>query len=403
MLISKEFLNRAPIRLLVWGVLAALAVLAFNGAMVRQEQRARERSLLFLAASPEQGRLVFREKGCVRCHSVNGRGGNVGPELAGINKRGSNVSALITAMWDHAPRMFERMHADGVSYPSLNYDEVAQLLTYLYMSGHVDKTGDAEHGRAVFTAKGCERCHSNTGNVAGNTAKLAGVNGIMDWSAAYWTHAPEMGRAAEESKIAWPQLENSELRDLYAFLHPTSSDVLLGDPERGWRAFQQKGCAGCHSIRAAYQLAGPNFGPEHQLPESFSEMTELMLSRSPQMQKSMARQGSQYPTLSAQEMSDIFAFLYSLRYVEPTGSPQVGASVFGWRGCSRCHGENAEGTSRAPSLHGRSYNSVALAAALWRHGQQMYAETRRRGLGWPTLTNEDVGDLLAFVNTPVPR
>jgi hypothetical protein len=133
------------------------------------------------------------------------------------------------------------------------------------------------------------------------------------------------------------------------------------------------------------------------------ELGGAMVSHSPQMEKAMARQGITHPKLSAQEMTDIFAFLYSLRYVEPTGSPHVGASVFQWRGCSRCHGGNAEGSARAPALRGRTYNSISLAVALWRHGQQMHAQTRQLGLGWPTLAEDDVGDLLAFLNLPAER
>jgi hypothetical protein len=41
--------------------------------------------------------------------------------------------------------------------------------------------------------------------------------------------------------------------------------------------------------------------------------------------------------------------------------------------------------------------------ALWRHGQQMHAQTRQLGLGWPTLAEDDVGDLLAFLNLPAER
>ena len=392
---------RVRTRLLIWAVLAALAVLAFKGAMVRQQQRARERSLLFLGASPEQGGVVFREKGCVRCHSINGHGGSVGPELSRISKHEANVPSLITAMWNHAPRMFERMRTDRISYPSLSYDEVAQLLTFLYVSAHTDMAGDPANGKVIFAKRGCGHCHSEHGDNDDKRITLAVLNGISAWTASYWTHAVEMNRSVVASKGAWPQLEKGDVRDLYAFTHPNHNEVVLGDPERGWRTFQKKGCAGCHSIRDTYQLVGPNLGAEQQVPGTFSEFGELMLNHSPQMQKAMAEQGTQYPDLSAQEMSDVLAFLYSLRYVEPGGSPQVGASVFTWRGCSRCHGENAEGTSRAPSLHGRNYNSVALAVALWRHGQHMYAETRNRGLGWPTLTEEDVGDLLAFLNTPV--
>jgi hypothetical protein len=125
-----------------------------------------------------------------------------------------------------------------------------------------------------------------------------------------------------------------------------------------------------------------------------------MVSHSPLMEQAMARQGIARPQLSAQEMTDVFAFLYSLRYADPAGSPHVGASVFMWRGCSRCHGEKAEGTARAPALRGRTYNSISLAVALWRHGQRMYAQTGPVGIGWPTLVESDVGDLLAFLNSP---
>ncbi len=147
-------------------------------------------------------------------------------------------------------------------------------------------------------------------------------------------------------------------------------------------------------------MEGPNLGPERPLPETFTELGGDMVSHSPLMEQAMARQGIARPQLSAQEMTDVFAFLYSLRYVDPAGSPHVGASVFKWRGCSRCHGEHAEGTARAPALRGRSYNSISLAVALWRHGQKMYAQTGPVGIGWPTLVESDVGDLLAFLNSP---
>jgi hypothetical protein len=31
----------------------------------------------------------------------------------------------------------------------------------------------------------------------------------------------------------------------------------------------------------------------------------------------------------------------------------------------------------------------------------MYRESRALGMGWPTLSEGDVGDLLAFLNSPV--
>jgi cytochrome c2 len=394
-----------PIRLIVWALLAAVAALAFTGAMVTQSRRARERWSLFLAGSPQEGSRVFRDKGCIRCHSVNGEGGKVAPDLGRKKPAQSSLPQLVTAMWNHAPQMWERMRADGVSYPSLSYDETAQLLAYLYMSRHVDDPGDPARGHELFESKRCVRCHAVRGvggRIGPDLAAVSDLTGPMEWTEALWNHASGMRQATEQEGIAWPQFQGHELRDLYAFVrhNASTSSVPQGDPERGWQAFQQKSCTGCHSIRTADQLEGPSFGPERQLPETFTELGGVMVSHSPQMEKAMARQGVTRPELSAQEMTDIFAFLYSLRYVEPAGSPHVGASVFNWRGCSRCHGENAQGSERAPGLRGRTYNSITLAVALWRHGQQMYAQTRQMGLGWPTLVEADVGDLLAFLNSP---
>jgi quinoprotein glucose dehydrogenase len=45
----------------------------------------------------ESGREIFTQKpeaGCVRCHSVNGHGGTIGPELAGLGLRSDRVSIL---------------------------------------------------------------------------------------------------------------------------------------------------------------------------------------------------------------------------------------------------------------------------------------------------------------------
>jgi hypothetical protein len=40
-----------------------------------------------------------------------------------------------------------------------------------------------------------------------------------------------------------------------------------------------------------------------------------------------------------------------------------------------------------------------MAAALWRHGPAMFRRTRDLGLPWPVLAENDVGDLITFLNT----
>jgi hypothetical protein len=40
-----------------------------------------------------------------------------------------------------------------------------------------------------------------------------------------------------------------------------------------------------------------------------------------------------------------------------------------------------------------------MAAALWRHGPAMFRRTRDLGLAWPVLAEDDIGELIAFLNT----
>ncbi|MGB9105209.1 MAG: c-type cytochrome [Terriglobales bacterium] len=399
-----------PRRLLVWGVIAIAAVLGFGGILATQSRRAQERWSTFLAASPVQGRAIFKSKGCVRCHAVNGVGGTLAPDLGRSQPAQSSVAQLVTAMWNHAPQMWDRMRVEKVSYPSLTYEEVAQLLAYLYISRRADEAGDAAHGKQLFAAKGCVRCHAvhgQGGTVGPDLAEVTGVNTPMAWTQAMWNHGSVMQAHMHDAGVEWPRFEGHELRDLFAYARQVSKpQPLAGDPEHGWKVFQGKSCTSCHAIKDEEgERVGPNLGPSRNLPPTFTQFGSLMWNHAPQMERAMRERGIERPQFGGEEMADLFAFLYSLRYVEPTGSPHVGESVFSWRGCSRCHGAEAQGTGRAPALRGRgrSYTSVALATELWAHGGRMYRESQQIGIGWPTLSESDVGDLLAFLNAPVQQ
>ncbi len=47
--------------------------------------------------SPEAGQLVF-EKTCAQCHTIYGKGGNVGPDLTGVGRE--NLDAILTNVFD---------------------------------------------------------------------------------------------------------------------------------------------------------------------------------------------------------------------------------------------------------------------------------------------------------------
>ena len=287
-------------------------------------------------------------------------------------------------------------------------------MSYLYVSGYLDNDGDVARGEKLFQERRCGQCHgeSSDGENRGRAVnQMTQADDPLSWTQALWNHASAMQANMKSMGIAWPRFQASDLRDLFAYVRhmrdPADNDPpdVGGDPDRGWALFQQKGCIRCHTVSSELGRVGPNLGAERKLPPTFSEFGAALLNHFPEMQSAMQVEKTGIPRFEDHDMMDVAVFLYSLHYLEPTGSPQVGKSIFGWRGCSRCHGENAEGTNQGPALRGRAktYTAVRLATNLWAHGERMYQNSQKSGQPWPTLQDSDIGHLLTFLNTSPER
>ena len=390
------------------GALVALLLLLF--AMNRQSDVIQRSTATQVAARPAEGITLFRSKGCATCHSGGQQTGAGAPELRQLPSA-STLPRLVAALWNHAPRMLESMHARHVPYPDLSYEEAGQLVAYLYLQGYNDGPGDADRGRQLFAAKHCIGCHNAGGPGAGSGPSLAAMtvpSTALIWTQVLWNHASNMQASMQRQGIAWPKFRENELRDLFAYVQQSGraaagDPMSEGDPDRGWKVFQEKGCGACHGLTREQGQIGAQFGPDHNLPPTYAQFGAAMLNHFPEMQRAMDMQRTPPPSFHAQEMQDLAVFLYSLHYLEPSGSPQVGASVFTWRGCAQCHGSEAEGGRLGPPLRGRgqTYTAVRLAADLWRHGASMYEKSQTTGQPWPTLQESDIGNLLSFLNTPL--
>ncbi len=406
-------------QLIIWGTTALATCVMLVAILARQQKQDSTRWSVFLLGDAHQGARLFRDKGCVHCHSVNGVGGKLASDLGVRRSPESSLPQLVTAMWNHAPRMWESIRAEKMGYPDLGYEDMAHLFSYLYVARYVDEPGDTQRGKRLFEAKGCARCHSlhtvgaasvpefPPGNFTGaRGSEIAGDS--LSWGQAMWNHARVMQERAQARGISWPRFESHEMNDLVAFLNDTagtqgSAEAPVADPGRGWQLFQQKGCIRCHSVQDGKDGIGPSLGPKHPLPDSFAQFAGSMWNHMPDMFAAMNSHGVASAEFQGRDLADIVAFLYSLHYFEPGGSPQVGESVFSWRGCAQCHGARAEGNRLGPALRGRgqTYTSIRLATALWRHGAEMTRETRSNNVTWPVLEEADVGHLLSFLNSPV--
>jgi cytochrome c2 len=71
-------------------------------------------------ADSARGRALFETLSCVECHSIDGKGGSIGPDLGKIVDRGFTPASLAATMWNHAPAMWTSMKEKGIRAGDLN-------------------------------------------------------------------------------------------------------------------------------------------------------------------------------------------------------------------------------------------------------------------------------------------
>ena len=71
------------------------------------------------SADSQRGEKIFQKQGCVRCHSVQGKGtSTVGPDLGRIVDRNFTPALLASTMWNHGPTMWSAMRQQGSRCPA---------------------------------------------------------------------------------------------------------------------------------------------------------------------------------------------------------------------------------------------------------------------------------------------
>lgn len=395
-------------RPIVWLVTTLIALTLLGGVLMWQHSR--RHSLSFLEGDPANGAFLFEAKGCLHCHAISGSGGHIASDLGRMTTSGrANLWELVTAMWNHAPQMWQQMQKEDLRPATMTESDVRDLFAFLYLVRYMDEPGDATRGRRLFESKGCIQCHAvrgQGGKIGPDLATISGIDTPIEWAQALWNHAPAMEKNISQAGVAWPRFEGGEMNDLLAYMREvvggsrSEAKLLPADARHGRELFNSKSCVLCHAVQGEGGHTGPDLTVGRQSPLSMAQFAGIMWNHSPQMYQAMNASRIPRPVFSGQEMADLMAFFNSLLYFEATGSVEAGRELFSSRDCSRCHGENAQGTSLGPALdgRGRQVNSVGLAAALWRHGPEMYRRTQTLGIPWPELQENDLGDLFAFLN-----
>ena len=158
----------------------------------------------FAPGPPDAGRMIFREKRCIACHT--------GMHSLEARPTRYTVTELTTAMWNHPFQIHSRP-------APLTYEEMRDLIGYVMSMQFFEERGDVEEGRKVYQRKRCGRCHDGAGSGATPRSEMTGRMTSFDIVAALFRRGPAMLESMRREKLSWPRFNAVEMANLSAYLH----------------------------------------------------------------------------------------------------------------------------------------------------------------------------------------
>jgi cytochrome c551/c552 len=342
-----------------------------------------------LAANASRGEGLFQTLSCVQCHSVDGKGGRIGPDLGVRIGRDFTPASLAATMWNHAPTMWAAMRERGVQAGDLNEQAAADLFAYFYSARFFEKPGDAGRGKALFKARACATCHGLTDSIK------PGIKPVSQWQVvgdpialteAMWNHSPQMAGELQIKHLPWPKLTGQDLTDLLVYLRSISGSrqqtgvFEITSGENAEAIFKSKRCTDCHTYSKLTARLQPG-----TLTETAAEMWN-------HASHTLAPPARFEPG----EMRELLSGLWAQRFFEDRGDPGAGKRIFVNKHCSTCHEDPSSG---APKLTGGSYTCSSMVAALWHHGPRMLELMKTKNITWPRFQAGEMSDLIADLNS----
>jgi cytochrome c2 len=352
--------------------------------------------------SAAHGRQLLEEKGCLQCHSYQGRGGKRAPDLAQKSDRSYTPSLFAGVIWNHSPSMWAAL-GNNTSRLRMTSAETSDLFAYFYSQLYFSIPGDAARGKLVFEEKNCAGCHVSKSGGQTRGPALSTWKEVKDpitWAERMWNHSGAMDAAMAKAGLSWPQLSPQEMVDLLIYIRnlpaarSQNAAFQQGEPDLGRVVFEGK-CESCHTFGA--KLPNKVDLSRTSAPRSLTDYAAAMWNHAPLMR---ARTGKNFPTLQPGDMKNLVAYLFSRRYFLDSGNAGRGQQVYREKSCAWCHEERRQ-LLGAPDLTQVSemFSPVTMVTAVWRHGPSMLEVMKKQGMTWPEFHGSEMSNLIAYLNS----
>jgi mono/diheme cytochrome c family protein len=246
-----------------------------------------------------RGKVAFAENRCAECHGITSSAAADAPPVVKWRGLGNPIS-LAESMWNHAGSMQREFAQRNIAWPELTAQELSDILVYLRNLPATRtvparfQTTAGDRGESLFQTKGCGRCHIGDLDLGVRSQSKT----LTDIAAAMWNHAPKMQNA--EIRFG-----SGEMNEILSYIWARRLLDHSGSAKRGERLFTQKHCSSCHGSDPAAPDLRTAKGREH----SSLTMISALWRHGPAMLDRMKERNILWPRFSANEMSDLIAFL----------------------------------------------------------------------------------------------
>jgi mono/diheme cytochrome c family protein len=250
-----------------------------------------------------RGKAAFAAKHCADCHGVNESRGEDAPPIAKWESLADPV-VLAQQMWNHGAKMREEFSKRKLAWSRITAQELTDMLVYLQNLPETRNLAanfqfpPSEPGEKLFVSKGCSGCHVGPKMALENRLHNQTLTEI---AVDMWNHQPSM-------KNPPPELSQEEMRQIISYIWARQYFLGKGSAERGKKVFAEKSCATCHNDPAS---GAPKLGKGK---DAYSDITMVaaLWGHGPRMLELMTEKKIAWPRFTAQQMSDLIAYLNSL-------------------------------------------------------------------------------------------